>query len=147
MRTTSRIVAFIGIAAGLVALLGAAPVRAAEAKFTITVVRATNADPHMDPKLAKFANLLKNRGFNNFLKVKVVSFTLEVKGKKSFHVAANVSAEIEFPNEVNSRVAFKCRIFDGKKKALDIGYSIPRGGKTMVIFRAEPAYFLIIEVK
>lgn len=143
MRTAAWLVVMLGLAVGL----AAPPARADEAAFTVTIVKATNDGDSIDPALEQFAGLLKNRGYTNFTKIGTVAFALKEKETRKFGVAGNVSAEIEYLSEVNNRVAFKCRVFEGGRKALEVSYSIPRGGKTMVVFRGQVAYMLIIEIR
>jgi hypothetical protein len=145
MRTVGWFAALLGLAVGLATVLAAPPARADEAGFTVTIVKATNDGQSIDPALERFSNLLKNRGYSSFTKIGTVAFTLKEKQTKKFGVAGNVSAEIEYESEVNKRIGFKCRVFEGGKKALDVGYSFPRGHKTMVIFRGQVTYMLIIE--
>ncbi|MBN1918702.1 MAG: hypothetical protein JW889_12410 [Verrucomicrobia bacterium] len=147
MRTAGWVVALLITAVALAALLASAPARADEATFTVIIVKATNDGVSIDPALNPYKSLLEDRGYTSFTKIGTTSFPLKEKQTKKFNIAGNVSAEIEYENEVNNRVAFKCRVFEGAKKALEVGYGIPRGGKTMVIFRGKVAYMLIIQAR
>jgi hypothetical protein len=146
MRTASRITALVALSAALAVLLAAAAAHAEEAHFKVIIVKATNDGDSMDASLKRYAHLLKNRGYTNFTKVGTVPFSLEKKAKKTFRIAGRLTAEIEYTSEVNDRIAFKCRVLNGKKEQLNIGYSIPRGHKTMVVVRGKTCYMLIIEV-
>ena len=146
MRTASRITAVLGFLAALTVLLAAAPAQAQKAEFKVIIVKATNDGDSMDASLQKYANLLKNRGYTSFTKLGTASFALAKKEKHTFKIVGKLTAEIEFTSEVNNRIAFKCRVLNGNKEELKVGYSIPRGHKTMVVVRGKIGYMLIIHV-
>ena len=149
MRTIiSRYAVVLAVATAMALVLIAAPARASEgAKFKVIVVKATNDGQAMDASLQEYANLLKNKGFNNFAKVSSASFSLKKDASKTVGISGGLKVTLTFLSEVNNRVAFKYQIFVGQQAKPAISHSIPRGGKTVLIIPlSKHAFMLIIEV-
>jgi len=147
MRRARPYITFAALAGVAVALLAAAPAHAQQAQFEVIVVKATKDGDSMDPALANYAHLLKGKGYTNFQKLRSTSFTLAKGSTRTITIAGSLKAEITYESEVNDRVAFKCRVLKGGKEQLKINYSVPRGGKTLVVVTGTPAYMLIIEIR
>ncbi len=148
MRSTSRSIAALGAIAAAAVLLAAAPAQAdQQAQFEVITVKATNDGNSMDSGLQKYAHLLKGKGYTSFEKLRSIPFTLAKGASKTIPIAGSLKAEFTYKSEVNNRVAFKCRILKGRKLQASLGYSVPRGGKTVVVVSGKTGYMLIIKVR
>jgi hypothetical protein len=145
MRRATPYVALLGLVAAV--LLASAPAQAQQASFTIIVVKATNNGDSMDQALQPYAHLLRGKGYTCFTKLLSTTLTLDQGKSGSVPIAGDLKAELNYTSEINERVAFKCRILKGDKLQAAVGYSVPRGGKTVVVVSGQTGYMLIIEVR
>lgn len=150
MRRASRYITFLlGLAVASAVLLAARPARGQQqARFEVIIVKATNDGNSMDQALNKYAHLLRGTGYTNFKKLRTASFSLTKGASKSITIASRLSAEFTYKSEINQRVAFKYRIFKRGRPQPAIHYSIPKGGKTvLVVPMGKIGYMLIIQVR
>jgi hypothetical protein len=147
MRSLIRYTAIVALIAAGAALLAPRTAWADDqATFNVIVVKATNDGNSMDASLSKYAHLLKGKGYTNFTKVRSTSLTL-AKGKSgTVQITGSLKAILKYRSEVNDRVAFTCSVFKGSARQTHVGFSIPRGGKSIVVVDGEPGYILIITV-
>ena len=145
MRRATPYIALLGLVAAV--LLVSAPAHAQQATFEIIVVKATNDGDSMDEALQQYAHLLKGKGYTSFSKLLSTALTLDQGKSGSVPIAGDLKAELTYTSEINGRVAFKCRILKGDALQAAVGYSVPRGGKTVVVVSGPTGYMLIIEVR
>ena len=145
MRRATPYIALLGLVAAV--LLASTPAYAQQATFEIIVVKATNDGDSMDQDLQQYAHLLKGKGYTSFSKLRSAVLILAQGGSGSVPIAGDLKAELTYTSEINGRIAFKCRILKGSKLQAAVGYSVPRGGKTVVVVSGQTGYMLIIEVR
>ncbi len=149
MRRASRTIALLGLVAASAVLLVAGPARGQDsAQFEVIIVKATNDGNSMDTALNKYAHLLKGKGYTNLSKLGSTAFALAKGAARTVTIVGNLKAEITYKSEINKRVAFKCQITKGGKAQATVNYSVPRGGKTVVVVpMGSVGYMLIIHVR
>jgi hypothetical protein len=147
MRRATPYIALLGFIVAGAVLLASTPAQAQQAGFTIIVVKATNDGDSMDQALQPYAHLLKGKGYTSFTKLRSAVLTLDQGKSGSVSIAGDLKAELTYTSEINGRVAFKCRILKGDALQAAVGYSVPRGGKTVVVVSGQTGYMLIIEVR
>ncbi len=147
MRSLIRYAAVVALIAAGTALLAPSPAWADdEVTFTVIVVKATKDGNAMDPKLQKYAHLLKGKGYTNFTKLHDKTFTLKKGDSKTVSIAGSLKAVLNYKSEINGRIAFSCAVLKGSARQTFVNYSIPRGGKAVVVVNGNPGYILIIKV-
>ena len=147
MRSLIRYAAVVALIAAGAALLAPRPAWADDqVTFKVIVVKATNDGNSMDPSLQKYAHLLKGKGYTNFTKLHDTTFTLAKGGSKTVSIAGSLKAVLNYKSEINKRIAFSCSVFKGSARQTSVNYSIPRGGKAVVVVTGTPGYILIIKV-
>jgi hypothetical protein len=147
MRRATPYLTLLGVIAAGAVLLSSTSANAEQATFAIIVVKATNDGDSMDSALEPYAHLLKGKGYTSFSKLSSTTLTMGQGESKSVSIAGDLKAEVTYTSEINGRVAFKCRILKGNKLQAAVGYSVPRGGKTVVVVSGATGYMLIIEVR
>jgi len=148
MRRATPYIVLLAVAAAAAVVLAAPPAQAQQkAGFEVTTVKATNDGNAMDAGLSKYAHLLKGKGYTNFTKLGRKEFALDKGKSKKIGIAGSLTASLTYTSEINKRIAFKCKILKGGAVQAAVNYSVPRGGKTVVVVSGKTGYMLIIEVR
>ena len=108
-------------------------VAAERARFKITVTAASKKGSGIDAKLKHLRkNLSQLSQYSKFRYVSSTSFELAVNGRRSFSIGSGIKGTISLKSVKNRRAAFNFKL-SSRSKNVDINYSIPPGGATMVV--------------
>jgi len=99
-------------------------------RFKITVSAVSKRSGGFDSKLNHVKKHLRQLSYNSFKYVSSTGFTLSPGSKREFKIAPGVKGVIKLKWVKNKRAAFNFRM---PQAAVDVSYSIPLGGATMVV--------------